>query len=115
MDEGKSFVLADIPGLIEGASEGVGLGHDFLRHIERTRVLVHVLDASGLEGRDPVEDFYKINDELFQYNPKLEDKPQLIVANKMDLPGAEENLEMIRAEFEPQDQVFETSAAGPGV
>lgn len=112
VDEGKSFVLADIPGLIEGASEGVGLGHDFLRHIERTRVLVHVLDASGLEGRDPVEDFYKINDELFQYNPKLEDKPQLIVANKMDLPGAEENLEMIRAEFEPQGiQVFETSAA----
>lgn len=112
VDEGKSFVLADIPGLIEGASEGVGLGHDFLRHIERTRVLVHVLDASGLEGRDPVEDFYKINDELFQYNPKLEDKPKLIVANKMDLPGAEENLEMIRAEFEPQGiQVFETSAA----
>lgn len=112
VDEGKSFVLADIPGLIEGASEGVGLGHDFLRHIERTRVLVHVLDASGLEGRYPVEDFYKINDELFQYNPKLEDKPQLIVANKMDLPGAEENLEMIRAEFEPQGiQVFETSAA----
>lgn len=112
VDEGKSFVLADIPGLIEGASEGVGLGHDFLRHVERTRVLVHVLDASGIEGRDPVEDFYTINKELEEYNPKLKDKPQLIVANKMDLPGAEEGLEKIKTEFEPKGiQVFETSAA----
>lgn len=108
----KSFVLADIPGLIEGASQGIGLGHDFLRHIERTRVLVHVLDTSGIEGRDPVEDFHKINEELFQYNPKLRDKPQIIVANKMDIPGAQEGLEKIRAEFEPQGvKVFETSAA----
>lgn len=112
VDEGKSFVLADIPGLIEGASEGVGLGHDFLRHVERTRVLVHVLDASGIEGRDPVEDFYTINKELEEYNLKLKDKPQLIVANKMDLPGAEEGLEKIKTEFEPKGiQVFETSAA----
>ena len=108
----KSFVLADIPGLIEGASEGIGLGHDFLRHIERTRVLVHVLDASGIEGRDPVEDFYTINEELFQYNPKLKDKPQIIVANKMDLPGAEEGLEKIKSEFEAQGvKIFQTSAA----
>src|SRR5699024_9467936 len=71
IEEEKSFVIADIPGLIEGAHEGVGLGHDFLRHVERTRVLVHVLDASGMEGRDPIEDFYKINEELLKYNPKL--------------------------------------------
>lgn len=108
----KSFVLADIPGLIEGASEGIGLGHEFLRHIERTRVLVHVLDTSGIEGRDPVEDFYTINDELFQYNEKLSDKPQIIVANKMDITGAEEGLEKIKSEFEPKGiQIFETSAA----
>ena len=108
----KSFVLADIPGLIEGASEGIGLGHEFLRHIERTRVLVHVLDASGMEGRDPVEDFYTINEELFQYNEKLKNKPQIIVANKMDIPGAEEGLEKIKSEFEPQGiKIFETSAA----
>ncbi|NLY44871.1 MAG: GTPase ObgE [Tissierella sp.] len=108
----KSFVLADIPGLIEGASEGIGLGHEFLRHIERTRVLVHVLDASGVEGRDPVEDFYTINEELFQYNERLRDKPQIIVANKMDISGSEEGLEKIKAEFEPQGiQIFQTSAA----
>lgn len=108
----KSFVLADIPGLIEGASEGIGLGHEFLRHIERTRVLVHVLDASGIEGRDPVEDFYAINEELYQYNDKLRNKPQIIVANKMDIPGAQEGLEKIKAEFEPQGiKIFETSAA----
>ena len=90
--EEKSFVIADIPGLIEGAHEGAGLGHDFLRHIERTRVIVHVLDISGSEGRDPVDDFYKINEELSQYNDRLTDKPQIIVANKMDIPGATEGL-----------------------
>lgn len=112
VEDQKSFVLADIPGLIEGASEGIGLGHDFLRHIERTRVLVHVLDTSGIEGRDPVEDFYKINGELVQYNERLKDKPQIIVANKMDLPGAEEGLKKIKLEFEPQGfKVFEASAA----
>ncbi len=115
--EEKSFVIADIPGLIEGASEGAGLGHDFLRHIERTRVLVHVLDASGSEGRDPIEDFYKINEELVQYNEKLKDKPQIIAANKLDLPGGEEGLQAIKAEFEPKGyKVFSVSAAtGEGI
>ena len=100
--EEKSFVIADIPGLIEGASQGAGLGHDFLKHIERTKVLVHVLDASGSEGRDPIEDFYKINEELFQYNEKLKTKPQIIVANKMDMPDSNEGLESLKREFEPK-------------
>lgn len=82
---GANFVIADIPGLIEGASEGLGLGHDFLRHIERTRVLVHIVDISGFEGRDPIEDFEKINEELLRFNPKLFDRPQLVVGNKVDL------------------------------
>ena len=76
--------MADIPGLIEGASEGVGLGHDFLRHIERTKVLVHVVDAASVEGRDPVEDIHTINEELEAYNPELLKRPQVIAANKMD-------------------------------
>ncbi len=110
--EEKSFVLADIPGLIEGASEGAGLGLDFLRHIERTRVLVHVLDASGSEGRNPIEDFHKINEELFQYNEKLRSKPQLIVANKIDIPEAQEWVVRIKEEFIPAGyKVFEISAA----
>lgn len=109
--EEKSFVIADIPGLIEGASEGLGLGHDFLRHVERTRVLVHVLDASGSEGRDPIEDFYSINEELVQYNVKLSSKPQIIVANKMDIPEAEELLEEIKEEFIPKGyKVYPISA-----
>lgn len=108
----KSFVLADIPGLIEGASEGVGLGHSFLRHVERTRVLIHVLDASGIEGRDPIKDFHTIMDELIKYNPKLKDKPQIIVGNKMDLPGAQEGIERIKEEFEKEGyQVLDLSAA----
>lgn len=108
----KSFVIADIPGLIEGASKGAGLGHDFLRHIERTRVLVHVLDASGSEGRDPIDDFYKINQELSQYNEKLMDKPQIIAANKIDITGAEEWVTRIKEEFEPKGiAVYEISAA----
>ncbi len=112
VDEEKSFVIADIPGLIEGAHEGAGLGHDFLRHIERTRVLVHVIDASGSEGRDPVEDFCKINDELTQYNPRLGEKPQIIVANKMDIPEAEEGLEKIKETFESKGyKVYSISAA----
>lgn len=90
-----SFVLADIPGLVEGASQGLGLGHDFLRHIERTRMLVHVLDISGSEGRDPVEDFEKINMELEQYGD-LKNRPMIVCANKMDLDGAEENLSRLR-------------------
>ncbi|MDR7857076.1 GTPase ObgE [Tissierella sp.] len=110
--EEKSFVIADIPGLIEGAHQGAGLGHDFLKHIERTRVLVHVLDISGSEDRDPVEDFYKINEELSQYNLKLGEKAQIIVANKMDIPGAEEGLARIKAEFEPKGyKIYQVSAA----
>ncbi|CQR72536.1 GTPase Obg [Sporomusa ovata DSM 2662] len=93
--EGQNFVLADIPGLIEGAHEGVGLGHDFLRHVERTKVLIHVLDVSGLEGRDPIDDFHKINNELKLYNEKLFKRPQIVAANKMDLPEAQENYERV--------------------
>ena len=78
------FVIADIPGLIEGASEGVGLGHEFLRHIERTRVIIHIVDAASVEGRDPVEDIYKINKELEAYNPEIAARPQVIAANKID-------------------------------
>ncbi|QQY80434.1 GTP-binding protein [Keratinibaculum paraultunense] len=112
IDEGKSFVIADIPGLIEGAHEGAGLGHDFLRHVERTRVLVHVLDASGMEGRNPIDDFYKINEELVKYNPKLSNKPQIIAANKMDLPEAEEWLEKIEEELKPMGyEIYPISAA----
>lgn len=88
----KSFVMADIPGLIEGASEGAGLGHSFLRHIERTRLLVHVVDISGSEGRDPLDDFELINNEIFSYDDSLKQLPMVVVANKMDMPGAEENL-----------------------
>lgn len=82
---GESFVIADIPGIIEGAADGVGLGHDFLRHVERTKVLVHIVDISGIEGRDPIDDFEKINEELRLYNEKLASRPQLVVANKSDL------------------------------
>lgn len=108
----KSFVLADIPGIIEGAHEGAGLGIDFLRHIERTRVLIHVIDVSGTEGRDPIEDFYQINEELKLYNEKLSKKPQIVAANKMDIPGAEENFERLKAEMDKHGiKVFKISAA----
>ena len=108
---GKDIVIADIPGLIEGAASGAGLGHDFLRHIERTRLLLHVLDASGTEGRDPVEDFQRINAELGQYG-NLKNIPQMIVCNKMDLPGAAENADRIRNfASESGIPVFEVSAA----
>ena len=110
----KSFVLADIPGLVEGASEGLGLGYDFLRHIERTRMLVHVLDISGSEGRDPLEDFDKINHELEMYGD-LKDRPMIVAANKMDLPGAEENLERLKARLEDTGiKLFAISAATGG-
>ncbi len=117
LDEGKSFVLADIPGLIEGAHEGKGLGHDFLRHIERTRIIIHVLDASGLEGRDPIEDYHKINEELRLYNEQLAGRPQIIAANKMDLPEAQANFARIREYMEQQGHtVMPISAAtGEGV
>ncbi len=109
--EGHSYVLADIPGLIEGASEGAGLGHEFLRHVERTKLLLHVIDASGQEDRDPIEDFYKINEELKQYSEKLCGKEQIIVLNKIDLPQAQENLERIRNEFSDDYEIIEVSAA----
>ncbi|WP_444321475.1 GTPase ObgE [Megasphaera sp.] len=91
----RSFVMADIPGLIDGASEGVGLGHDFLRHIERTKILIHVVDVSGIEGRDPIEDYEKINAELAKYSEKLARKRQVIAANKIDLLGDSDNLERL--------------------
>ena len=118
--EGTSgFVIADIPGLIEGASEGIGLGHEFLRHVERTKVLIHIVDAAGTEGRDPVADIYAINKELESYDPVLAKKPQVIAANKIDAIYDTENypVDAIRKEFEPKGiKVFEMSAvSGQGV
>ena len=115
----QGFVIADIPGLIEGASQGVGLGHQFLRHIERTRVLIHLVDAASTEGRDPVEDIYKINKELEAYDPEMMKKPQVIAANKIDAiySGDEDPVEKLRQEFEPQGiRVFGISAvSGKGL
>ena len=107
--DGRSFVMADLPGLIEGASEGEGLGDKFLRHIERTRVIAHVIDMAGSEGRDPYEDFLLINKELEAFNEKLIKKPMIIVANKMDLEGAKENLEKFKSKVDLE--IFEVSAA----
>ncbi|CAH0346362.1 GTPase ObgE [Bacillus sp. CECT 9360] len=109
-EDGRSFVMADLPGLIEGASEGIGLGHQFLRHIERTRVIVHVIDMSSLEGRDPYEDYQTINKELKEYNLRLMERPQIIVANKMDMPGAEENLQTFKEKLTGDYPVFSISA-----
>ena len=112
LDEGKSFVLADIPGLIEGAHKGIGLGHDFLRHIERTKILLHVLDVSGQDGRDPIEDFDKINEELVLYSEKLAKRKQLVVANKMDLPEAKENFPRVAAYVQEKGyEIMPVSAA----
>lgn len=112
IEHGKSFVIADIPGLIEGAHEGVGLGHQFLRHVERTKLLVHVVDVSGVEGRDAVEDFDTINSELQKYNQVLSTRPQIVAANKMDIPGAEENYKTFKEELEKRGyKVFGISAA----
>ncbi|EAD3132746.1 GTPase ObgE [Listeria monocytogenes] len=108
--DGRSFVMADLPGLIEGASQGVGLGHQFLRHIERTRVIVHVIDMSGSEGRVPYEDYMAINNELEQYNLRLMERPQIIVANKMDMPDAEENLNKFKTKIAEDIPVFPISA-----
>lgn len=109
---GDSFVLADIPGLVEGASEGVGLGHAFLRHVERTKVFIHVVDAAGVEGDDPVENVCKINQELEAYNPELMKRPQVIAANKTDIPGSEENVERLKEAYEKEGfEVFPISAA----
>ncbi len=111
--ENGGFVIADIPGLIEGASEGVGLGHEFLRHIERTRVLVHIVDAASTEGRDPVDDIRKINHELEAYNPEIASRPQIIAANKIDciFDQGEDPVERLKKEFEPQGiKVYPISA-----
>ena len=119
LENGEGFVIADIPGLIEGASEGVGLGHEFLRHIERTRVMIHIVDAASVEGRDPLADLYAIQKELNAYNPKLCEKPQVIAANKIDVlyGGENEIIAKLRAEFEPQGiPVYPISAvSGQGV
>jgi GTP-binding protein len=111
IDIDTTFVLADIPGLIEGASQGVGLGHEFLRHVERTRLLLHVIDGSGLSGRDPIKDFEQINYELAEYRPELAEKPQIVVINKIDMPETQENLPRLRKYFHSKDlEVFEVSA-----
>ncbi|BAF59014.1 predicted GTPase [Pelotomaculum thermopropionicum SI] len=110
VDDGRSFVMADIPGLIEGAHKGAGLGHDFLRHVERTRLLVHVLDTAGSEGRDPVQDFLVTNRELSLYNPALGRRPQVIAANKMDLDGAAENLARLKEAYGGKYEIFPVSA-----
>ena len=103
-ENGEGFVMADIPGLIEGASQGIGLGHEFLRHIERTRVIIHIVDAASVEGRDPVEDIHAINQELASYDPVLLQKPQVIAANKLDVlyEGESEVISQLKSEFEPQ-------------
>ena len=112
LNEEQSFVLADIPGLIEGAADGVGLGHDFLRHIERTKVLLHVVDVSGCEGRDPIEDFEKINHELEAYSAKLARRKQLVVANKMDLPDSADNFVILKEYVEEKGyEIMPVSAA----
>lgn len=120
MEEGFGFVIADIPGLIEGASEGIGLGHEFLRHIERTKVMIHIVDAAGTEGRDPIADIHAINKELEAYNPELLKKPQVIAANKIDAIYGDENeiITSLRAEFEEKEgiKVFPISAvSGKGL
>ncbi len=120
LGEGAGFVMADIPGLIEGASEGIGLGHSFLKHIERTKVLIHVVDAASTEGRDPVADIRAINKELEAYNPELLSRPQVIAANKVDAiydDGEENPIDRLRREFEPEGiLVYPISAvSGQGV
>ncbi|HWQ13825.1 MAG TPA: GTPase ObgE [Roseiflexaceae bacterium] len=107
-----SFVVADIPGLIEGAHRGAGLGFDFLRHVERTRLLIHVVDAAGVDGRDPLADYYQINEELRLYRPELADRPQVVALNKADLPEAQQNIPRLRAAIPlPASEVFDISAA----
>ena len=109
--EGNSFIMADIPGIIEGASEGTGLGHDFLRHIDRCRLVIHIVDISGNEGRDPVDDFKTINEELRRYNPELADRPQIIAANKIDIAQDEELTERFKSYIREQGyELFMISA-----
>ncbi len=106
LEPGHAFVIADIPGLIEGAHAGVGLGTEFLRHIERTRLILHLVDAAGVDGRDPVDDYGKINDELRLYSPELAECPQILVANKADLPEAQANMERLKKLADDQGQAF---------
>ena len=120
LDEGEGFVMADLPGLIEGASRGIGLGYNFLKHVERTKVLVHVVDAASVEGRDPVEDVRKIQEELQKYEAQLLNKPQIIAANKIDSivieEGAEDPIEKLRRAFEPEIPVYPISGVtGAGI
>jgi GTP-binding protein len=120
LPDGRGFVIADIPGIIEGASEGVGLGFEFLRHIERTKVIIHIVDAASVEGRDPIDDIHKINAELTAYNAEIAKRPQVIAANKIDTLYEGENddaIQLIKDEFEPQGiRVFPISAvSGKGV
>lgn len=119
LKDAKGFVVADIPGLIEGAADGIGLGHEFLRHIERTKVLIHIVDAAGSEGREPISDIYAINKELELYNDELPKRPQIIAANKLDLipDTADEVLESLKKEFEPKGYlVYPMSAiSGDGI
>lgn len=118
-ENGDGFVIADIPGLIEGASQGIGLGHEFLRHIERTRVIIHIVDAASVEGRDPIHDIHAIHQELESYDPRLLEKPQVIAANKLDVlyEGKSEVIDLLKTEFEPQGiPVFPISAvSGQGL
>lgn len=110
LGEGNSFVMADIPGLIEGASEGIGLGHEFLKHVERCRLLVHIVDAAGSEGRDPIEDFEKINNELVKFNPELAEREQIVVGNKIDL-ATDEQLERLEKYFTEKGYQYFTMCA----
>ena len=115
LPDGRGFVMADIPGLIEGASEGVGLGHEFLRHIERTKLIIHVVDAAGTEGRDPVEDIRKINEELKAYNPEIAARPQVIAANKIDAIYRDDGTDPVwrlQQEFEPEARWRNTTKHG---
>lgn len=110
MSEGRTFVLADLPGLIEGAHEGLGLGHEFLRHVERTKVIVHVIDMAAVDGRDPLEDYQVIEDELVSYDASLAERPRLVAGNKMDLPNASENYNRFKDAY-PQLELFPISGA----
>lgn len=109
-DDQRSFVMADLPGLMEGAHTGIGLGHQFLKHIERTRVIIHVIDMASTEGRDPYDDYLKINHELKSYQPALLDRPQIIAANKMEMPDAIENLDKFKVKLQADTPVFPISA-----
>ncbi|NMA91423.1 MAG: GTPase ObgE [Amphibacillus sp.] len=109
-EDNRSFVMADLPGLIEGAHAGVGLGHQFLRHVERTRVVVHVIDMAATEGRDPYEDYLAINEELRAYDPSILERPQIIVANKMDMPDAQEHLDRFKEQLNDSHPIFPISA-----